>query len=88
MSTKKKTLGLTVAVAAAIVFATAPITSTIAQAAATKVPCYGINSCQGKSTCKTANNDCKGHNSCKGKGMLMKTASQCKKLGGSLKEST
>lgn len=88
MSSKTKTLGLTIAAAAAIAFATAPITSNIAQAAAKKVPCYGVNSCKGKSTCKTATSDCKGYNDCKGKGMVMKTASQCKKLGGSLKEST
>ena len=85
---KTKTLGLTIAAAAAIVFATAPITSNIAQAAAKKVPCYGVNSCKGKGGCKTAHSECKGHNDCKGKGMIMKTASQCKKMGGSQKEPT
>jgi hypothetical protein len=84
MSHKTKTLGLTIAAAAAIAFATAPITSNVAQAAAKKVPCYGVNSCKGKSACKTASNDCKGHNDCKGKGMVMKSASPCEKLGGSL----
>lgn len=84
----KKTLGLTIAATAAIVFATAPITSNIAQAAAKTVPCYGVNSCKGTSACKTASNTCKGQNTCKGKGFAMKTASECTKMGGSLKEST
>ena len=87
MSNKQKTFGLTIAAAAAIAFATAPVMSNVAYAAA-KAPCYGVNSCKGQSTCKTANNDCKGHNACKGQGMVMKTASQCKKMGGNLKEST
>lgn len=87
MSTKGKKLGLTVAAAAAIVFVSAPVISNVAYAA-DKVPCYGVNSCKGQSTCKTAKNDCKGHNACKGEGMVMKTASQCEKMGGSLKESS
>lgn len=87
MKNTKKTLGFTVAAAAAIVFATAPITSTIAQAASEKVPCYGVNGCKGKSACKTANNACKGQNSCKGKGMMKKTEAKCKKMHGSLEES-
>ena len=88
MNSKKKRLGLTIATAAAIAFATAPITSTMAQAATKKVNCYGVNACKGKSQCKTATSDCKGHNNCKGKGYLMKTAKQCKKLGGSVEEPT
>lgn len=87
MKSKKKILGLTVATAAAIAFATAPMTSTVAYAAK-KVPCYGVNACKGKSQCKTAISDCKGKNTCKGHGYLMKTAKQCKKLDGSLKEPT
>jgi len=88
MGNKKKMLGLTIATAAAIAFATAPITSTVSEAAAKKVHCYGVNSCKGKSACKTATSDCKGHNDCKSKGYLMKTAKKCKKLGGSVEEPT
>ena len=87
MGNKKKMLGLTIATAAALAFATAPLTSTMAQAA-TKVHCYGVNACKGKSQCKTATSECKGQNDCKGKGYLMKTAKQCKKLGGSVEEPT
>lgn len=82
----KKTIGLTVAAAAAIAFATAPVTSNVAHAHGKKVACYGTNSCKGKSACKTAQSECKGHNSCKGKGVVKKTAAQCKKMGGSLIE--
>ena len=88
MRSKKKVLGFTIATAAAIAFATAPITSTLAQAAGKKVHCYGINACKGKSTCQTATSACKGKNDCKGKGYVMKTAKQCKKLGGSVEEPT
>ncbi|MFZ2315212.1 MAG: hypothetical protein WAW86_06105 [Gammaproteobacteria bacterium] len=82
----KKTIGLTIAAAAAIAFATAPIASNVAHAHGKKVACYGVNSCKGKSSCKTAQSDCKGHNSCKGKGVVKKTAAECKKMGGSLTE--
>lgn len=85
MDTKKKVIGLTLATAAALAFATAPVTSTVALAAAKKAPCYSVNSCKGHSECKTATSECKGLNSCKGKGYMMKTAKQCKKMGGSTK---
>lgn len=77
----KKLVGA-IATAAAIAFVIAPVTSTVANAGSTKVPCYGVNSCKGKSTCKTAVNACKGQNSCKGTGVVMKTAKQCAKLKG------
>ncbi|MHB1948227.1 MAG: BufA2 family periplasmic bufferin-type metallophore [Gammaproteobacteria bacterium] len=86
MSTNKKVLSATLATAAAISFAVAPITSAVA--AKHTVPCYGVNSCKGKSQCKTAKSSCKGTNSCKGQGYLMKTEKQCKKLGGSTTEPT
>lgn len=85
MKSKTKMLGLTIATAAAVAFATAPITSTVTYAAK-KVPCYGVNACKGKSQCKTATSACKSHNDCKGKGYLMKSASRCKKMGGSVEE--
>ncbi len=45
----------------------------------------GINSCKGKSACKTANNACKGQNSCKGQGFLLtKSAKSCKAKGGTV----
>ncbi len=49
-------------------------------------PCYGVNSCKGKSACNTAgNNNCKGMNSCKGQGMLLMPKESCTSIeGGSL----
>lgn len=84
----KKKFATVLATAAAIAFITAPITSTMTQAAGHKVKCYGVNACKGKSACKTAKSTCKGQNSCKGQGLMMKTAKQCAKLKGSTEEPT
>ena len=85
MTAKTKIVSV-IAAAAAIAFVSAPITSTIVNAASKKVHCYGVNSCKGKSKCKTANNACKGQNSCKASGVVMKSAKQCAKLGGTTTE--
>jgi uncharacterized membrane protein len=50
--------------------------------AASKVKCYGVNSCKGQSACNTASSSCAGKNSCKGKGWLSLTKAQCKTQGG------
>lgn len=84
----KKKFASVIATAAAIAFVTAPLTSTLTQAASHKIKCYGVNACKGQSTCKTAKSACKGENSCKGHGFVMKTAKQCKKLKGSTEEPT
>lgn len=78
----KKKIASVIATAAAIAFVAAPVTSNVAFAHTKKVPCYGVNSCKGKSKCKTASNACKGQNACKGKGFMMKTPKTCQKLGG------
>lgn len=85
MDAKKKLMNLVVA-AAAVAFVTAPITSTLAQAA--HVKCYGTNACKGKSECKTAKNACKGQNSCKGEGYKKMSSHLCKKDHGSETEPT
>ncbi len=51
---------------------------------AAKVKCGGINSCQDKSSCKTATSSCKGQNNCKGQGWITATKSECKSLGGNI----
>lgn len=80
----KKVIGTTLALAAALTFAAAPITSTMA-AEMHGVKCMGGNSCKGKTMCKTASNACKGQNACKGKGVVMKkSAKACKKAGGTV----
>jgi hypothetical protein len=84
----KKIAGV-IATAAAVAFVTAPLTATVASAHGShKTHCYGVNNCKGKSSCKTAKNACKGKNSCKGQGMMMKSAKQCKKMGGTTEEPT
>jgi len=48
-----------------------------AEDGAAKIKCEGVNSCKGKSACKTADNECAGHNSCKGKGFVMLSEAEC-----------
>jgi len=72
----KSTPGVAVATAAAMLFGTGLVSSTLAAKEA-KIHCSGVNSCKGQSACKSANNACKGQNSCKGKGFLEMTAKEC-----------
>ena len=81
----KKSTGIALAVAAAGIFAMAPMSATIAGEG--KVHCYGINACKGKNDCKSANNACKGKGSCKGQGFLsMSSKEECEKAGGKVGE--
>lgn len=48
------------------------------------VKCYGINSCAGKSACKTAHSECAGKNSCAGKGYVEIKYHECQAQGGKL----
>jgi hypothetical protein len=73
--------GAALAVAAAGVFVTAGVGTTVA-AEKDAVHCAGINSCKGQSDCKGAKNDCKGQNSCKGQGFKDVTEKECKEQGG------
>ena len=80
-----KTTGVALAVAAAGLFAIAPMTVTVAEEG--KVHCYGVNKCKGHNDCKTANNACKGKGSCKGQGFLnMSSKEECKEAGGKVGE--
>ena len=72
---KSHKLSVAMATAAAVLFSTAPLTASAADAA--KVKCEGANSCKGKSACHTATSGCQGQNSCKGKGYLMLTKADC-----------
>jgi len=80
----KKTAGAALAIAAAGLFAIAPMT--VVADSDGKVHCYGVNSCKGKNDCKTANNACKGKSACKGKGFLDMTKEECEKAGGKVGE--
>ena len=79
----KTTSSLTLAAAAAAMFALAPIS---ASADSHEVKCVGGNACKGQSTCKTANSECKGLNACKGQGFVMVTAAACTEAGGTVEE--
>lgn len=87
MSQNKKSVGATLATAAALLFVTAPTTAAFAEDAP-QVPmhCYGINECKGQSTCHTAKNGCAGENNCKGQGVLIMGEKDCKDKGGRTEE--
>jgi hypothetical protein len=79
----KKLLGITIATAAALAFAAAPINTAFAKGQTANVKCMGANGCKGLSACKTDANSCKGMNSCKGKGFIMTaTDKKCTDVGG------
>ena len=81
----KTTSSLTLAAAAAAVFAFAPIS---AGASEETVKCVGGNTCKGHSACKTATSECKGLNACKGQGFVMTaTEAACMEAGGTVEES-
>jgi len=77
--------GLSIAAAAAALFATA--VPTTAMAADGMVKCSGVNGCKGTSECKTAKSECKGQNGCKGQGWVSKkSADECTKAGGKVEK--
>ncbi len=84
MLIQKKTVGATLATAAAALFiAGAGMTTAPTAAHADEVKCSGINSCKGHGSCKTASNECKGLNTCKGHGWVPTTsAEECTAKGG------
>jgi uncharacterized membrane protein len=78
--------GATLAATAAFLVINAMVPATPA-AADSKVKCYGVNACKGKSACHTAANACAGQNACKGKGYLLLEKDECLEKGGKLTES-
>ena len=80
----KTTSSLTLAAAAAAMFALAPISAS----AADEVKCIGANTCKGQSACKTATSECKGLNDCGGKGFIMAAdEAACMEAGGTVEAS-
>lgn len=79
-----KTTNIAMAVAAASLFAFAPMSVTHADEA--NVKCFGVNKCKGHNDCKTANNACKGHGNCKGQSFVLMSADACDKVGGKVGE--
>lgn len=82
----KKTLaGAVIAIGMANAFSVAlaaDTTITVSDNQTAAVQCYGVNSCKGKGSCKTANNSCRGQNSCKGQGVMQMSKADCDKQGG------
>ena len=72
---KSHKLSVAMTSTAAVLFSTAPLTVSTANAA--KIKCEGANGCKGQSSCHTAVSGCQGQNSCKGKGFLMLTKTDC-----------
>lgn len=89
MFIQKKTVGATLATAAAAMFiAGAAMTGAPTAAKAEGVKCAGVNACKGHGACKTASNECKGMNSCKGMGWVpAESAAACTEKGGTVVES-
>jgi len=84
MLIQKKTVGVTLATAAAALFiAGAGMTTAPTAAHADEVKCSGINSCKGQGSCKPASNECKGLNMCKGPGWgPTASTEECTTMGG------
>jgi hypothetical protein len=81
MLNARKIRGVTLATAAAVVFAAAPVLAG-ENAETAKVHCVGVNACKGKSDCQTASSACKGHNACKGHGFVAMPKRTCEQIGG------
>ena len=80
----KTTSSLTLAAAAAAMFALAPMSASADEAT---VKCVGGNACKGHSACKTATSECKGLNACKGQGFVMVAdEAACNEAGGTVEE--
>ena len=77
----KTTSSLTLAAAAAAMFALAPISVSADEEA---MKCVGGNACKGHSACKTATSECKGLNACKGQGFVMASEAACMEAGGEI----
>ncbi|HEV2110039.1 MAG TPA: hypothetical protein VGT99_01695 [Gammaproteobacteria bacterium] len=73
--------GITLAAAAAALFATAPLAADKAGADTTG-KCFGVNTCKGKSSCQSAGHTCKSQNACKGQGFVMISKEACDQIGG------
>tara|TARA_R110000787_G_scaffold285461_2_gene401112 strand:- start:9692 stop:9958 length:267 start_codon:yes stop_codon:yes gene_type:complete len=85
MSIQKKTIGATLATAAAAMFIAGAAMTGAPSVAHADVKCAGINSCKGTGSCASASNACKGQNTCKGQGWVTsESASDCTSKGGAV----
>lgn len=87
MSISKKTVGATLATAAAAMFIAGAAITIAPTTAHASVKCAGINSCKGTGACASATNACKGQNGCKGQGWVSaESSSACTGKGGKVVE--
>ena len=78
-----RTTNVAMAIAAASLFAFAPMSAVHAGDDA-GVKCFGVNKCKGQNDCKTASNSCKSQSACKGQGFLKMSKAACDKAEGSV----
>jgi len=78
MTYTKKLTGAAIATAVAGLFAMGHAAPVLADETG-KTHCDGVNSCKGKSDCKSANNSCEGKNACKGQGFKEMSKADCDK---------
>jgi hypothetical protein len=89
MKARDRITGLTLAAAAAAIFAATPVVANAASHASAEQAqgqCVGGNSCKGQSACKTAASDCQGQNACKGQGFTQSNKAECDEAGGEFEE--
>ncbi len=89
MKAKDRITGLTLAAAAAAIFAATPMVAGAGGHLASEQAqgqCVGGNSCKGQSACKTAKSDCQGQNACKGQGFTQSNKADCDEAGGEFEE--
>jgi len=81
-----KAKNILIASTAAMLLLSGAVTVRADDTGAKQVSCFGVNSCKGHGSCKTAQNDCKGKNGCKGQGNMMMTPEDCNAKGGKVVE--
>jgi len=89
MNARDRITGLTLAAAAAAIFAATPMVASAGahqSAEQAQGHCVGANSCKGQSACKTASSDCQGQNACKGQGFTQSNKAECDEAGGEFEE--
>ena len=83
MLADSKVSGISVAIAAASLFAGLPAQT---PAGGETVRCFGVNDCRARGACATANNQCAGQNACRGQGVLELSREACERAKGRIEE--
>lgn len=80
MNDMRKLSGIALTALAAALFTVAPLAADKNEATTGK--CYGVNSCKGKSSCRSSAHGCKHQNACKGQGYVTVSKEVCEQIGG------